>query len=66
MNAIAGVYKGMRQVVRQFDILQTLQARHHGAAVPDLAEHLGVTVRTIQRDLIDLQEAISQGNWARA
>ena len=66
MNAIAGVYKGMRQVVRQFDILQTLQARHHGAAVPDLAEHLGVTVRTIQRDLIDLQEATSQGNWARA
>ena len=46
----------MRQIVRQLDILRTLQARRYGMNVHDLAEEFGVTVRTVQRDLKDLQE----------
>ena len=46
----------MRQIVRQLDILRTLQARRYGMTVRELAEEFGVTVRTVQRDLKDLQE----------
>ncbi len=46
----------MRQIVRQLDILRTLQARRYGMNVHELAEEFGVTVRTVQRDLKDLQE----------
>ena len=47
----------MRQVVRQLDILRTLQARRFGANVPELAEEYGVNRRTIQRDIWHLREA---------
>ena len=46
----------MRQIVRQLDILRTLHARRYGMNVHELAEEFGVTVRTVQRDLKDLQE----------
>ena len=48
--------KGMRQVVRQLDLLRSLQASHYGRSVTQLSEEFDVTKRTIQRDLIDLQE----------
>jgi predicted DNA-binding transcriptional regulator YafY len=50
-----------RQVVRQLDILRTLQAhRRYGITTAQLAEEYGTTPRTIQRDLNDLREA---GFW---
>ena len=47
----------MRQIVRQLDILRTLQARRYGITVHELAEEYGVAVRTVQRDLNDLRDA---------
>ena len=47
----------MRQIVRQLDILRTLQARRYGMTVHQLAEEYDVTRRTVQRDLRDLREA---------
>ena len=46
-----------RQVVRQLDILRTLQVSRYGKATPELAEIYGTTPRTIQRDLNDLKDA---------
>ena len=46
----------MKQIVRQLDILRTLQARRYGASVRELADEYKVDRRTIQRDLEDLRE----------
>ncbi len=46
-----------RQIVRQLDILRTLQANRYGKTTAELAEIYGTTTRTIQRDLNDLKEA---------
>ena len=46
-----------RQVVRQLDILRTLQAhRRYGISSAKLSEEYGKDIRTIQRDLNDLRE----------
>ncbi len=45
----------MKQIVRQLDILRTMQARHYGISVPELADEYKVNRRTIQRDLEDLR-----------
>ena len=47
----------MRQIVRQLDILRTLQARRYGMSARELADEYNVDRRTIQRDLGDLREA---------
>lgn len=47
----------MRQIVRQLDILRTLQARRFGMNVHQLADEYGVKPRTVQRDLNDLRDA---------
>lgn len=46
-----------RQVVRQLDIIRTLQTSRYGMTTADLAAEYGITVRTLQRDLGDLKEA---------
>jgi predicted DNA-binding transcriptional regulator YafY len=46
-----------RQVVRQLDILRSLQSSRYGLTTEDLARQYGATVRTLQRDLGDLREA---------
>ena len=47
-----------RQVVRQLDLLRTLQANsRYGISSNQLAEEYSTTTRTIQRDLNDLREA---------
>lgn len=46
----------MKQIVRQLDILRTLQANRFGVTVTELAKKYGVTVRTVQRDLNDLRD----------
>jgi proteasome accessory factor B len=45
-----------QEVIRQWNLLRTLEARRHGATVQELAGDLGVVVRTIWRDLAALQE----------
>ena len=47
----------MKQIVRQLDILRTLQAQRYGISAPELAEEYKVSLRTVQRDLGDLREA---------
>jgi predicted DNA-binding transcriptional regulator YafY len=47
----------MRQVVRQLDILRTLQARRFGTPISWLVEEYGYVKRTIERDLGDLRQA---------
>ncbi len=47
----------MKQIVRQLDILRTLQARRYGISAGELAEEYKVSLRTVQRDLGDLREA---------
>ena len=47
----------MKQIVRQLDILRELQARRYGMSARELADEFNVSVRTIQRDLRDLDEA---------
>jgi predicted DNA-binding transcriptional regulator YafY len=44
------------EVIRQWKLLRTLDAHRHGATVDDLATELGVTKRTIWRDMAALQE----------
>jgi proteasome accessory factor B len=44
-------------VIRQWKLLHALESSRHGASIPALAEELGVTTRTIRRDLAALQEA---------
>lgn len=45
------------EVIRQWRLLLHLDARAHGSAVDELARELGVTKRTVWRDLAALQEA---------
>ncbi len=45
------------EVVRQWKILRTLEASHHGESVAGLAKMCGVTPRTIWRDVGALQDA---------
>ena len=47
----------MKQIVRQLDILRTLQARRYGVSAGELAKEYNVSLRTVQRDLGDLREA---------
>lgn len=49
-----------RQLVRQLDILRTLQAETFGTTVHKLAREFEVAVRTVQRDIRDLEAA---GFW---
>ena len=44
-------------LVRQWVLLRTLCARHHGATVKELADELSVSEKTIRRDLQTFQEA---------
>lgn len=46
-----------QEVIRQWKILETIEASRLGATIPALAEALAVTTRTIRRDLAALQEA---------
>lgn len=46
-----------QEAIRQWQILRTIAAARHGATVRALAADTGVTVRTIRRDLVALQEA---------
>lgn len=46
-----------QEVIRQWKLLNSLQDSRYGQTVEDLAEALGVTTRTIRRDLAQLQEA---------
>lgn len=45
-----------RQVIRQWTILRTIGSRRD-ATIPALAQDLGVSTRTIRRDLAALEEA---------
>ena len=45
------------EVIRQWRLLLHLDARSHGTSVDDLSRELGVTKRTIWRDVAALQEA---------
>jgi predicted DNA-binding transcriptional regulator YafY len=46
-----------QEVIRQWKLLNTLQDSKFGKTVDELAAALGVTTRTIRRDLAQLQEA---------
>ena len=46
-----------QEVIRQWKVLHALESSRHGATIPALATELGVTTRTIRRDLAALQEA---------
>jgi proteasome accessory factor B len=46
-----------QEVIRQWKLLHALEASRHGATINALATDLGVTTRTIRRDLAALQEA---------
>jgi proteasome accessory factor B len=46
-----------QEVIRQWRVLHVLESSRHGAAINALADELGVTTRTIRRDLAALQEA---------
>lgn len=45
------------EVIRQWNILRSIEAARYGMTVHDLADAAGVHIRTIYRDLIALQEA---------
>jgi proteasome accessory factor B len=45
------------EVIRQWEIVRTLEASRHGQTVAELAARTGVSRRTVWRDLIALQEA---------
>ena len=45
-----------KQIVRQLDILRELAARTYGLTYRELAEHSGVSKKTIQRDIKVLEE----------
>lgn len=44
------------EVIRQWNILRSIEAAHYGLSVHDLAASAGVSTRTIYRDLIALQD----------
>lgn len=46
-----------QEVIRQWKALHALESSRHGATIQGLADELGVTTRTIRRDLAALQEA---------
>jgi predicted DNA-binding transcriptional regulator YafY len=46
-----------QEVIRQWKLLKETEAARYGLGVEQLAERLGVTSRTIRRDLSQLQEA---------
>jgi len=46
-----------QEVIRQWKVLHGLETARHGVAIDALADDLGVTTRTIRRDLAALQEA---------
>jgi predicted DNA-binding transcriptional regulator YafY len=46
-----------REVVRQWQVLRSLAASHHGLTVDALAAEQGVTSRTVRRDLAALERA---------
>jgi predicted DNA-binding transcriptional regulator YafY len=46
-----------QEVIRQWKVLHALESSRHGATITALAAELGVTTRTIRRDLAALQEA---------
>lgn len=46
-----------QEVIRQWKLLHALESTRHGALLDALADDLGVTTRTIRRDLAALQEA---------
>jgi len=46
-----------QEVIRQWKVLHALESSRHGATINALADELGVTTRTIRRDLAALQEA---------
>ena len=46
-----------QEVIRQWKVLHALETARHGVAIDALADDLGVTTRTIRRDLQALQEA---------
>ncbi|MEQ1758894.1 MAG: transcriptional regulator [Vicinamibacterales bacterium] len=46
-----------QEVIRQWKILHGLESSRHGATIDGLAKDVGVTTRTIRRDLAALQEA---------
>jgi predicted DNA-binding transcriptional regulator YafY len=46
-----------QEVIRQWKLLNTLQDSKYGRTVDELSDSLGVTTRTIRRDLSQLQEA---------
>lgn len=45
------------EVIRQWQILRQIESARGGVTIHDLADHAGVTTRTIRRDLQALQEA---------
>ncbi len=46
-----------QEVIRQWKVLHALESSRHGATIAAMADELGVTTRTIRRDLAALQEA---------
>ena len=46
-----------QEVIRQWKVLHAIEASRHGVTIDALADDLGVTTRTIRRDLAALQEA---------
>jgi proteasome accessory factor B len=46
-----------QEVIRQWKVLHALESSRHGVTIGALAAELGVTTRTIRRDLAALQEA---------
>jgi len=46
-----------QEVIRQWKILHALESSRHGVSIDALAQDVGVTTRTIRRDLAALQEA---------
>ena len=46
-----------QEVIRQWRVLHALESSRHGASINALSDELGVTTRTIRRDLAALQEA---------
>lgn len=46
-----------QQIIRQWSIVRLLEGRHLGLTVAEIASHLGANVRTVYRDLDDLQAA---------
>lgn len=46
-----------QEVIRQWKVLHALESSRHGVSIDAMADDVGVTTRTIRRDLAALQEA---------